>query len=168
MNSFRVSALLLVLAAVAGAARAADAADLALPVAFNRDIKPILADNCYACHGPDRNARQAELRLDTRGGLFGEATDGRVVVPGSLDDSELWRRITADDPEVHMPPADSGKTLSPRQIETLKAWIEQGAPWQDHWAFLRIERAAVPAADSPGFSHNPIDAFVLAKLAERG
>ncbi|MFO0897254.1 MAG: PSD1 and planctomycete cytochrome C domain-containing protein [Pirellulales bacterium] len=159
-----------VLALAITAEGAALGAEPPLPaqISFNRDIKPILADNCYACHGPDRNSRQAELRLDTQAGLFGEAAEGHVVAPKDLEQSELWRRITSDDAEQKMPPAGSGKELTGRQKAMLKAWIEQGAPWQGHWAFLPIERPAVPSASEAGFSRNAIDAFVLAKQAEQG
>jgi hypothetical protein len=114
-------------------------------VRFNRDIRPLLADNCFACHGPDNKARKAGLRLDLREGLF-EKTPKHdpAVVPGNLEKSELWRRVTASDPDDIMPPPDSHKTLKPAQKEKLKQWILAGAPWQGHWAYDKPERPPVP------------------------
>jgi hypothetical protein len=160
--------LVIALASVSGSAAVADEPPLPAQLSFNRDIKPILADNCFACHGPDRNSRQADLRLDTQAGLFGEASEGHVVAPKELEQSELWRRVATDDADLQMPPAGSGKELTARQKALLKRWIEEGAPWQDHWAFLPIERPAVPPANEAGFSRGAIDAFVLAKQAEQG
>ena len=105
------------------------------PVQFNRDVRPILADACYRCHGPDSAARQAELRLDSEEGAKARREARAAIVPGKLAESELWRRITSADADEHMPPADSGKRLTPEQIETLRRWIEQGANWQRHWSF---------------------------------
>jgi len=114
-------------------------------IGFNRDIRPIFAENCMACHGPDNNKRKAGLRLDTREGLF-EKTPKRepAVVPGKPDKSELWRRVTATDPDDVMPPPDSHKELKPEQKEKLKQWILSGASWQGHWAFIKPERPSVP------------------------
>lgn len=140
------------------------------PVGFNRDIRPLLGDNCLACHGPDPAARKADLRLDTHAGLF-EPTDDRgpTVTPGDLEKSELWYRISTPDGDDLMPPPDSHKELTPDQIELFKTWILQGAPWEDHWAFIAPERPEVPDVESNG-SHvrNPIDAFVIEQLEERG
>ena len=112
-------------------------------VEFNRDIRPILSDNCYFCHGPDKNKRKADLRLDTAEGLIGKPGEPGTAVPGKPNDSELFRRITSSDPELKMPPAESGKSLTPRDIALLKKWIEQGAKHEGHWAFLPIKRPAV-------------------------
>ena len=112
-------------------------------VEFNRDIRPILSDNCYFCHGPDKNKRKADLRLDTAEGLTGKPGELGTAVPGKPNDSELFRRITSADPELKMPPAESGKSLTPRDIALLKKWIEQGAKHEGHWAFLPIQRPAV-------------------------
>jgi hypothetical protein len=118
-------------------------------VQFNRDIRPILADNCLACHGPDNNKRKAGLRLDTREGLF-EKTPKRepAVVPGNLEKSELWRRVIATDPDDVMPPPEAHKELKPEQKEKLKKWILAGAPWQGHWAYIKPERPAVPVSSA--------------------
>jgi hypothetical protein len=142
-------------------------------VRFNRDVRPILADNCFACHGPDANKRKAGLRLDVKEGLF-EKTPKRepAIVPGKLDQSELWSRITTTNLDDRMPPEESHKELKPEQIDTLKKWIMAGAPWEGHWAFIKPERPAVPAKFKVPASkfkvRNPIDAFVLATLESKG
>ena len=154
----------------AGLTPVAEAARPPIPtvIDFNRDIRPILADNCYACHGPDKNKRKAHLRLDTREGLF-STRKGKgpcPVVPGKPDASELYRRITTPDADERMPEPKSGKSLAPYQIAFIKKWIEQGAPWKGHWAYIKPVRPELPAADQPGFIKNPIDRFILAKLHE--
>ena len=135
---------------------------------FNRDVRPILSANCYFCHGPDKNKRKADLRLDTRDGLFAQIEDhfdGRRRA--SPEQSELFRRITADDPDERMPDPKSNKRLSDREIAIIKKWIEQGAPWQGHWAYLQADAAAGARVDQCRLVGNPIDAFVLAPI-ERG
>jgi hypothetical protein len=160
--------LLLVAAGFSSVSFAADSS-----VRFNRDVRPILSDNCFACHGPDANKRKATLRLDTKEGIF-EKTPKRepAVVPGKLKQSELWSRITATNLDDRMPPVDSHKELKPEQIETLKKWIVAGALWEGHWAFIKPERPPVPSkfkVQSSRFKvRNPIDAFVLAKLEGKG
>lgn len=136
---------------------------------FDRDIRPILADKCFTCHGPDEKQRKGELRLDQPEGTFEKSATGSIpVVPGKLEESELYQRITSEDPEERMPPAKSNKPLVPAEVERLKAWIEQGAPYQRHWAFVAPVRPNVPAVSNPSWVKNPIDAFVLARLdAER-
>jgi hypothetical protein len=137
---------------------------------FNRDIRPILTENCLACHGQDPGTREAGLRLDTQEGLF-ESRGSRpaAVVPKHLDSSELWKRVNATDPDEIMPPPDSGKVLKPEEKELLAQWIREGAHWQQHWAFSQIERPAVPAVSHPDFPiRNPIDAFVLERLSMEG
>ena len=150
-------------------ARSSIAADSS--IRFSRDIRPIFSDTCFACHGPDQKARKAGLRLDTKEGLYESAPKhGPAVVPGNLAKSELWQRIISSDPEEQMPPPDSHKTLSADQKDKIKRWIEDGALWQGHWAFLKPERPPVPAVKSTGsFTiRNPIDAFVLARLQAKG
>src|SRR5690242_3827173 len=106
------------------------------PVGFARDVRPILSDNCFACHGPDDKARKAGLRLDTQEGAFGETESGaRAVVPGKPEESELIARIESKDPDQQMPPKSSHKQLTAEQIATLRRWVEQGATWTRHWAF---------------------------------
>jgi mono/diheme cytochrome c family protein len=137
-------------------------------VEFNREIRPILADNCYACHGPDRNQRKAELRLDMQEDLARVVGNIEAVRAGRLEESELLRRVLSEDPQQRMPPPESQKQLTPAQIELLRRWIEQGAAWQGHWAYLPITRPAIPPVADPQLVYNPIDAFVLAALAQQG
>ena len=131
-------------------------------VHFNRDIRPILAEHCWQCHGPDARARQAGLRLDIRKHAIQPVDSGAVaIVPRAPGRSELLRRVKVEDPSERMPPADSHPPLSATQIAILDKWIEQGAEYQQHWAFQPIERPSVPEID--GVDH-PIDAFVVARL----
>jgi len=132
-------------------------------VNFNRDIRPLLSNNCFQCHGPDAKQRAAGLRLDTREGALAARKSGTAVVPGKSADSLLFQRITAADADEHMPPADSSKKLSPQEIDLLKRWIDEGGEWQGHWAFLRAERPTLPAIRQGGV-RNPIDHFILARL----
>src|SRR3954451_17672179 len=122
-----VLALIGTLGAACASAGAAPLPEATKPIDFNRDIRPILSENCYQCHGPDKNKRKADLRLDTKDGLFTELSDSTPVIPGKPQDSDLLRRIAlpADD-EDHMPPAKSNKALKPEQVATIRAWIEQG------------------------------------------
>src|SRR6056297_1727530 len=127
-----VAAPVAVAIAVAGSARAADRT-----VDFNRDVQPILAKHCFTCHGPDENAREAGLRLDTQEGSREDFGGYRPIEPGSADDSELFLRITSDDPGMRMPPADKHPPLSAAEIDTLRRWIESGAEYSQHWSFRR-------------------------------
>ena len=123
--------------------RAAEPAE-SPPLEFNRDIRPILADNCYACHGPDQNQRMAGLRLDVRESALARLESGKLAIaPGNPEESELIRRITARDEAHKMPPAYSGKALTRQQIDLLTRWIRQGAPWTEHWAYIRPERPSL-------------------------
>ena len=134
-------------------------------VDFNFQVRPILSDKCFKCHGPDRGNRKAGLRLDTREGAFGETESGaRALVPGNLEDSELYQRITAEDEIERMPPKSLGRTLSPEEIDVLKRWIEQGAEWKAHWAFRPPVAAPTPDVKDAAWPRNPIDRFVLARL----
>jgi mono/diheme cytochrome c family protein len=158
-----IGALAMALAVASVNGTAADNA-----IKWNRDVRPILFENCLACHGPD--SRKAGLRLDTKEGLF-EKTPKRepAVVAGKPEESELWRRVTATDPDDVMPPPESHKVLKREQKELLKNWILDGASWEGHWAFIKPERAPVPTVTAPGFPvRNPIDAFILAKLESKG
>ena len=145
----------------AGAARGAG-------VNFDRDIHPILSENCFACHGPDGAARKAGLRLDRREDAVAPRDDGAAIVPGDPAKSELIRRITNDDPEEIMPPRKTGKKLTAQQIETLKLWISQKANYPTHWSFVPPARPEVPAIKDGAWAANPIDAFVLARLERDG
>jgi hypothetical protein len=133
-------------------------------VEFNRDIRPILSDTCYTCHGPAKNARKGGLRLDTEAGAFTDLGGYRALVPGDLKESHLWQRVTAEDPKERMPPARSGKQLTKRQIDLMRRWIEQGAKWQNHWAFIPPRRPELPAVQNEAWPSNPIDHFILARL----
>src|SRR2546421_11710884 len=122
------------LALVIFSATAAEAGEPAAGrVEFNRDVRPILSDTCFPCHGPDRAKRKADLRLDLEADARADRGGSRAVVPGNLEQSELYRRIASDDETEQMPPPDSGLKLTPAQVETLRRWIEQGAGWQKHW-----------------------------------
>jgi hypothetical protein len=140
----------------------------ARPLRFTRDVRPILARHCYACHGPDEHQRKAKLRLDVKDGALDEREGGRPFAPGSIDDSEALRRIDSDDPTEQMPPGGRDKRLSPEQVEVLKAWVAQGAKWESHWAFERPVRPLPPPVHDPGWARNPIDLFVLARLDREG
>lgn len=133
-------------------------------VDFNQDIRPILSDNCFLCHGPAEETREAELRLDQ---FEFAVVDGAAIVPSDSRSSEVIARITSDDPDLVMPPPETGKTLSPEQAQLLKQWIDQGAEYEDHWAFQVPVRPRVPKLNSD-WPRNPIDHFVLRKLTENG
>ncbi len=132
---------------------------------FNRDIRPILSDNCFACHGFDTRKRKAGLRLDTAEGAFTPDKDGKVAIkPGDVQGSELWHRLNSTDHDEVMPPSESHKTVTPAQKELLKRWIEAGAPYQKHWAFEGISHPAPPSFSA----ENPVDRFIGARLQEEG
>ena len=142
---------------------AADGFELPKVVEFNRDIRPILSENCFFCHGPDKNKRQAGLRLDTEEGLTGNKAVPEkpgTVVAGKPSESELILRISSSNPEQVMPPPDSGKQLTARERELLKLWVEQGAPYEGHWAFLPLR-----AADADKSTSTTIDAMIHDGLA---
>ena len=133
-------------------------------VNYNLDVRPILADNCFACHGPDAKARQADLRLDTKAGAFSEPSGYPVIVPGKPEESELHLRIASNDDHYRMPPADFNKTLTSEQIEVVTQWIREGAKWEEHWAFTVPVRPTLPDVKNPDWIRNPIDAFILSRL----
>ncbi len=133
-------------------------------VDFQREVRPILADKCFHCHGPDEEQRQAELRLDLRDQAFAEREGGRVLVPGSLEKSHLIRRVTSKDDSERMPPEDSVRQLSAEEIETLKQWVSEGAEWKTHWAFEPPTRPVPPTVKNPKLPRNGIDHFVHARL----
>ena len=135
---------------------------------FNRDIRPILSEACFQCHGPDQNQRKANLRLDTAAGLRGEGEAAKVIVPGKPDDSELILRVLATDPAEQMPPADSGKTLTEAQKELLRRWIAEGAEYRGHWAYIAPVKPAVPMVPGNTFVRNHIDQFLLATMLSKG
>ena len=153
---------------LAGSTVRADFKPLPASIDFNRDIRPILSENCYFCHGPDKNKRKADLRFDTHDGLFSTMKGHAVVVPGKPDQSELFLRVTDPDPNQRMPDPKSNKRLSDREIALLRKWIEQGAPWKGHWSYLPLSRPAAPEIHDPGFVKNDLDRFILAGLKDAG
>ncbi|WP_231756598.1 PSD1 and planctomycete cytochrome C domain-containing protein [Lignipirellula cremea] len=183
-----MAATLLVIALLAGQPCQAGEID------YSRDIRPILSDNCFQCHGPDEGSREADLRLDLKADLFRQQDGHAIVAAGKPDGSELFRRIAADDADERMPPSDSNLSLSATEIATIKAWIEQGAVYKQHWAFeppvaptpppvaatvVLLEKqqatmpapasdASVPAAELIDWGQDPLDQFILRRLAEEG
>ncbi len=136
-------------------------------IEFNRDIRPILSDNCYKCHGPDKAKRKADFRLDLEASAKAKLDDHFAIVAGDPSKSSLVARITSMDAEEIMPPKDSALQLTAAQIELLRQWIAQGAKWQAHWSFIAPQRPAVPKIDNPKLKiRNPIDAFILARLEQ--
>lgn len=134
-------------------------------VQFNRDIRPILAEDCFHCHGPDPGTRKAGLRLDTQAGFFASRDKtGPTIVKGQPDKSPLYQRLTTKEEDDVMPPRKEHKDLKPEQIALFKKWIEQGAPWQPHWSFIKPERSALPAVKNEAWVKTPVDRFILAKL----
>ena len=138
-------------------------------VDFNFHVKPILSDRCYACHGPDAQNQQADLRLDNADGAYAALASGHgyAIVPGKPGRSEMIARINSDDPELVMPTPESNLTLSDREIAILTKWVEQGAEYKDHWAFVKPAPQSVPTAGAD-WAHNDIDRFVAAKLEQEG
>ncbi|HWA99494.1 MAG TPA: DUF1549 domain-containing protein, partial [Pirellulales bacterium] len=131
---------------------------------YNRDVRPILSEQCFACHGPDSAARKADLRLDRRDAVV----ESGIIVPGDPDNSELIARVSTSDPKLLMPPKDSHKKLSPADKQTLRRWIAEGAEYQPHWAYIAPQRAEPPKVKNPKWARTTIDHFVLAELEERG
>ena len=137
-------------------------------VDFARDIRPLLSDNCFACHGPDAKQRKADLRLDTREGALVYIDGTSAVVPGKPSESELVRRITTDDEDDLMPPPDSGKKLDATQKALLQRWIAEGAEYELHWSYKPVTRPMPPRVKNGSFVLNDIDRFVLATLRTKG
>lgn len=156
--------------AVASTAQSAEPADAAAPpVDFEREIRPLLSNRCFQCHGPDANSREGELRLDSREDVFGESERDAVVVAGSAAESELFRRVSSTDPDERMPPADSQyEALSEQEIALVRRWIETGAEWKQHWAFVTPTRPDLPKADGSDWPINAIDAFTLSAMRAQG
>ncbi|HVS17946.1 MAG TPA: PSD1 and planctomycete cytochrome C domain-containing protein [Planctomycetota bacterium] len=139
------------------------------PVRYGRDIRPILSDRCFRCHGPDEAQRRADLRLDGFEGATAPRADGAAIVPGDARASELWRRVTSDDPDEAMPPEESHKArLSADELALVRRWIDAGAEYEPHWAFVPPTRPTVPDVDADGWARNAIDAFVLERLEREG
>ncbi len=142
---------------------------VATSVEFNRDIRPILSDNCFHCHGPDKAQRKADMRLDTEDGAFAMLeSGGHAIVRGNLSQSEMARRIMSEDDDERMPPPDSGRKLTPAQKATLVRWIDEGAKWQKHWSLIPLERHAMPPVRNREWPRVAWDVFVLARLERDG
>jgi hypothetical protein len=156
MLQFRCSLLLLTLCALPSYA--------AGKLEYNRDIRPIFAENCFACHGPDSAARKASLRLDLRE----DAIEKKAIVPGKPDESEAITRLFESDPETVMPPPKSHKKMTAAQKATLKQWVLEGANYQPHWSFISPTRPTPPKVKNESWVRNPIDRFILAELDKRG
>ncbi len=143
----------------------AQGAPAARPVSFNREILPILANNCFACHGPDEKKRETKFHFDTQEGMFAKRG---VIERGNADESLLIEKITDPNPKDRMPPPESGHTLSARQIELLRRWIDEGAKWDTHWAYVSPKRPEPPVVANGSWVRNPIDQFILARLEREG
>lgn len=137
-------------------------------VSFNSEIRPLLSDRCWKCHGPDEKNRKAKLRLDQEEGALGLKDGKPIIKPGDSSASELYKRITSTDPDEKMPPPDSNVSLSSDEIALLKRWIDEGAHWQKHWAFIPPRDVAPPEVRNPGWAKNDIDRFILARLEHEG
>jgi hypothetical protein len=129
---------------------------------FNRDIRPILSDKCFYCHGPDKSHRKADLRLDVRA----DAIAAKAIIPGKPDESELIVRVFTTNEDDLMPPPEAHKTLTPAQKEMLKKWVAQGAEYQEHWAYLPPQRMTPPTVADTKWVRTPVDNFIAARLTE--
>ena len=171
VKSLRWSIVLLSLSIAVTALRTAAAAQsspAAKPVDFNREIRPILSDTCFTCHGPDAKNQQAGLRLDTKEGAFADRGGYQVIVPGKAADSRLFQRISAKEEPTRMPPPGAERKLTENQIELIRLWIDQGAKWDTHWAYTPPRRPSLPAVKNKGWARNPIDTFILSRLEREG
>ncbi len=152
-----------------GGAPRASAAAASSPIQFNRDIRPILAENCFTCHGPDKNKRKAGLRLDLPDDATRKLDSGeRAVVPGDVTKSHLLKVVATENDDDRMPPQKTGKRLTAQQVSLLRDWIAQGAVFQPHWAYVPPERPALPAVRNRSWPRNEIDHFILARLEKEG
>jgi len=127
-------------------------------VDFDREIRPIFSDKCFACHGPDEKQRQAGLRFDTKDGGY------RVITPGDSGKSRLFQRVSATNKANRMPPPVSGLSLTDGQVDLIRRWIDQGAAWETHSSYVPPKRPELPGVKHKGWTRNPIDSFILAKL----
>src|SRR5690554_5722055 len=140
-------------------------------ISYNFHVRPILSDNCFACHGPDANKREAGLRLDIEENAYAalkENPDAHAIVPGNPGQSELVRRIKSTNPDEMMPPPSSNLRLTDEEISVLEKWVAQGAAYEKHWAFVPPVKTALPDVNDPSWPVNEIDYFVLAKMTEQG
>src|SRR4051794_3598162 len=151
---------LLIVALLTGPASAA-VEPLPATVEMNRDIRPILADNCFACHGPDSGKRKAGLRLDIEAGTRAKRRGRQAIVPGKPEQSEAYLRIISNEETEQMPPPKAHRQLTARQKELVRLWIAQGARWQKHWSLIPPVRPTPPHVKSPSWCRSPLDAFIL-------
>lgn len=135
-------------------------------IQFNRDVRTILSSNCFECHGFDAKHREGNLRLDVAEGAFAEHEGRTAIKPGDVEASEVWKRITSDDPDAVMPPPSSKKSLTAEQKDVLRRWIQQGARYQKHWAFEAPAATEPPAVTDAAWVRNPVDSFVLRRLED--
>ena len=160
------TATLLTLILIFNAAQSADPPTTSTnsPIDYLTQIRPLLSDTCFNCHGPDPASRKADLRLDTLEGQHADLGGYQAILPNNPDESELIARITSTNPDEIMPPPDSGKSLTPDQTQLITRWVQQGAPFQKHWAFVTPTKPATPQTSNPDWEANPIDAFIAARL----
>src|SRR4029453_16507891 len=139
-------------------------------IEFNRDIRPILSDQCFACHGPDAAKRKTKLRFDTEAGARIALSQGRfAIVPGDPERSELVRRVSSPAAALRMPPPSAGRApLKAAEIDRIRRWISQGARWQPFWSFIPPRRPPNPPVRDEKWGRNPIDRFILARLEREG
>ena len=137
-------------------------------VDFTRDVRPILSEACFQCHGPDKKARKAKLRLDTLAGATADLGGYQALVPGKPGESEMIARLITSDEDDKMPPAKSGKKLSAEQIETLRQWVSEDGKYQQHWTYRPIAKATPPQLKHGDFVKNEVDRFVLAGIVDSG
>src|SRR5688572_16749376 len=169
--SHRIHWMLCLLAGALVTTRAAERQ----PVSFNMQVRPVLSDRCWSCHGPDENKRKAKLRLDTKEGALAE-TDGYFIIkPGEPEKSEVYKRLTSSDPDEQMPPPDSHLSVSKEEVELIRRWIAEGANWEKHWAYIAPRKHGVlqtedslKAGHQTGGWGNEIDGFILARLGKEG
>ena len=161
----KILPLLSILAVVANAAAADSIPD---KIEFNRDVRPIISETCFKCHGFDKNHREGNRRIDTREGALADNEGVKAIVPGKLDESEVHLRIRSTDKDEMMPPPKSGKKLTDRQRAILDRWIEQGAEYQPHWAYIVPKKPEIPATGDAAFTKNAIDALILARHRDLG
>lgn len=166
----RFPKLLILLGVTLGfsSAQAVDPPLSAQKIEFNKHIRPILADHCYLCHGPDKGTRQAGLRLDHREGAVQSGAGQPAIVPGNSAASELVKRITSPDPDYRMPKPEMGRALNSQEIDLLKQWIDQGAEYEPHWAYVAPRKKAMPAVRNAAWARNPVDVLILAELEKNG
>lgn len=155
-------------AGVPTAAKQTVAQNSEIPIDFGRQIRPILSNACFQCHGPDESSRKGDLRLDVKAGIEAASSETPLIVPHRPDESELLLRIISEDEAEKMPPTKSGKVVKPEQIALIRKWIEQGGEFVDHWAFSPPVKGDLPPVNDPAWEQNPIDRFILNRLDREG